>query len=204
MAPAAVPLDHHALSRPASRAATTDCHDDAQSERRKTPISASLRLSGGWFATLGSRAPCHRGGRVRLRLSSMPSPALERRRIGGVEKPFSPIVRRHIFIQQLLCALRRYDPAWRRCPVRRALAAHSALRDPRRCRSSLADCPITFETKNGDKILGGPLPAKKKPSIWRAFLTRPERFELPTFGSVDRRSIQLSYGRSLLLASASS
>jgi hypothetical protein len=36
---------------------------------------------------------------------------------------------------------------------------------------------------------------RSKTRFCGAFLARPERFELPTFGSVDRRSIQLSYGR---------
>ena len=37
--------------------------------------------------------------------------------------------------------------------------------------------------------------AHKNRRRFQRLLTRPERFELPTFGSVDRRSIQLSYGR---------
>jgi hypothetical protein len=39
-------------------------------------------------------------------------------------------------------------------------------------------------------------PTHEETSCFAAsFSARPERFELPTFGSVDRRSIQLSYGR---------
>jgi hypothetical protein len=40
-----------------------------------------------------------------------------------------------------------------------------------------------------------------KSEAWRCDcneMARPERFELPTYGFVDHRSIQLSYGRAVL------
>jgi site-specific DNA recombinase len=47
--------------------------------------------------------------------------------------------------------------------------------------------------KEGTTPNAGPLSHDRRSN--ETHMARPERFELPTFGSVDRRSIQLSYGR---------
>jgi hypothetical protein len=53
---------------------------------------------------------------------------------------------------------------------------------------------LPFTPQPKPTIPASPQPQKTPPE--RGFsVTRQERFELPTFGSVDRRSIQLSYWR---------